>query len=205
MRALLLLLAKGRDQLVVGLHGRLGLDEDRLAALRAVVDDPAHPLPGLGAHRQDVAPVANGHEPVGEQPVTFRLQEPLEIGDDPSPPVTHLLPERAEPGTRAVGEGAVVFERVAERVAEVGQAGEVVGEPGQVGADGGNGLTPGFQPGPGLEYRDQQDQLGAFEQAAFGGAPLEHGPDVGDAVQRGRTLGACSRRFTGERNADSPR
>ena len=97
---LLLFFAERLDQLVVGLHGRLGLDEDRLTTLRAVVNDAAHPLAGLGPHRQHVAPVTHGHEPVGEETVALGLEHALEVGDDPPPPVAHLVPERSEPRAR---------------------------------------------------------------------------------------------------------
>ena len=88
-----------------------------------------------------------------------------------------------------------------EGVAEVGQAGEVLGEPGQVRAVGLHGLAPGSQPRPGVEYRDQQHQLRALQQAAFRGTAPQHRPDVGDAIQGWRTLGAQSHAgLTGERD-----
>ena len=43
-----------------------GLHEERLTALRAVVDDAADPRPRLGAHGHDVPAVAQGHEALGE-------------------------------------------------------------------------------------------------------------------------------------------
>ena len=104
--------------------GALGLDEDRLTALRAVVHDAAHALARLGAHRQHVAAVAHGHEAVGEEPVALGLEHALEVGDDAPAAVADLLAQLAEPRAGAVGEAAVVVERVAEGVAEIGQAGQ---------------------------------------------------------------------------------
>jgi hypothetical protein len=73
------------------------------------VNDAAHPLASLGPHRQHIAPVTHGHEPVGEETVALGLEHALEVGDDPPPPVADLVPQRSEPRARPIGEAAVVF------------------------------------------------------------------------------------------------
>src|SRR5206468_1692530 len=88
---LVLFLARGLHEIVVGLDDLLGLDEERLAALGAVVDDAAHAGPGLGPHRQHVAAVSKRDVPVGEEPVgVVALEGALELGGELSAPFADL-------------------------------------------------------------------------------------------------------------------
>ena len=197
---LLLLLALGLHEVVVGLDEALRLHEDRLATLRAIVHDAAHPLPRLGSHRQDVAAVADGHEAVGEEPIALRLEQALELADDAAAPVADLLAELAKARAGPVGERAVVLERVAERVAELGESRELAGAPADLARHGLHRAAPRGQAWCRVEGGDQQCELGAVQHAAVGFAAREHGADVGDAVERRRALAAERQaRLSGER------
>ncbi len=198
---LLLFLAQGLHEVVVRLDQALRLDEDRLAALRAVVHDAAHALARLGPHRQHVAAVAYGDEPVGKEAIALGGEHALEVGDDPAAAIPDLLAKLAEAGAGAVGEAAVVLEGLAERVAQVGQAGPAVGERGHGGRDRADGPAPGLYAGAGVERGNEQHELGPVQRAALGGGAGQHRSHVGDAVERGRALGVEGLAgFTGERD-----
>ena len=132
----LLLVALEGDEVVVRLDHRFRLDEQRLAALRAVVHDAAQSAAGFRAQREHVAPVAHRHEAIGEHAVALRLQQSLEICDETPASLTELPTQLAEPRAGAIGQRAVVVERLAQALAQLVHTRERFGAGGQRGGDG---------------------------------------------------------------------
>ena len=197
-RGLLLLVALEGDEVVVRLHHRLGLDEKGLAALRAVVDDAAQPPAGLGPDGQHVATVPDGDEAVSEDAIALGLQQPLEVGDEAAPSLPELAAYGAEPGARAIGQGSVVVERLAQELAEVGQARQAVRARGEPGRDRTDRARVGGQVRRRVEQREQREQLGSVQHAAVGMRAVEDRAGVGQAVEwRSAFLGQRATRLGG--------
>ena len=187
---LVLFLARGLHEIVVGLDDLLGLDEERLAALGAVVDDAAHAGPGLGPHRQDVAAVSKRDVPVGEEPVgVVALEGALELGGELPAPFADLAAEALERGAGVIRHGAARVEGAAEPVGELGEAGQGVGDRRHARARLAHAPTVGAELGARVEDRDDLDHLGAVEHAAIGATARQDGSDVGEGFQGERAGG----------------
>jgi len=92
---LVLFFAGHLHEVVVRVDDLLGLDEERLTALGAVVDDSAHAAARLGPNRQNVAAVSKRDIPIGEEPVgVAALEGALELAGELPAPVT--LAQRGE-------------------------------------------------------------------------------------------------------------
>ena len=103
---LVLFFAGHLHEVVVRVDDLLGLDEERLTALRAVVDDSAHAAARLGPNRQNVAAVSKRDVPIGEEPVgVAALEGALELAGEMTAPFADLTPQALERRTRVVGHG----------------------------------------------------------------------------------------------------
>ena len=87
---LLPLLERPLLDLVAGLHDRRRLNEQRRAAAGLIVHQPRHVLPAVGAHGDDVAPVAHGDDGVLQVLLQGRGT------DDGVEPVAHAVVEGAQ-------------------------------------------------------------------------------------------------------------
>src|SRR5882724_9715000 len=189
-RGLVLLLAGRLDEVVVRVEDVLGLDGERLAALRAVVDDAAHAAPRLGPHRQHVPTMPERDVPVGEEPVGVApLEGALELGGELSATLADLAPEALERRARIVGDGAARVEGAAQPVRELGEAGQGLGDRRHAGARLTHGSTVGAELRARLENGNDQDQLGTVENAAVGTAADQHGTNIGESFERERPGG----------------
>ena len=189
-RGLLLLLAGVVDQVVVGLDDAVRFEEHGLAALRAVVDDAAEAGARFGAHGDHVAPVAAGHVAVAEDPVGVGcLEQRVQVSDDAPLEVPDPLPEAAEVGARAVGQGPVVGKRRGERLAEVVELREAVADVGEGGRDRTDALAVRPEPGSGLEEGNEAPKLDAVEDGAVRPAAGEARSHVRDRLPGGETVG----------------
>src|SRR5262249_28595359 len=166
---LVLFLALGLHEIVVGVDHVLGLDEERLAALRAVVDDAAYTATRLGPHRQDVAAVPQRDVAVREQPVgVVTLESALELGGELASPLADLAAKALERGAGVVGHGAARVGGAAQAIGELGEAGQGVGKGGHTRARFAHAPAVGAQLGTRVEDRDELDHLGTVEHAALG-------------------------------------
>lgn len=189
---LVLFVPEQADQVVVCLHGALGLDEEGLTALRAIVHDAAHAAARLRTQRYDVATMPDRDEAVGEDALALGVQQPLELGHEPSAAVADLPTHLGESHAGLVGHRAVVIERLAEAVAQVAQPWQCRGPGGEGGCQRSDGAAVRGQPRRGIEDRDEEQQLGAVEGGAIGPCSLQRRADVGNAVERRRAF-LCER------------
>ena len=98
--------------------------------------DAAQSAAGFRAQREHIAPVAHRHEAIGEHAVALRLQQSLEICDETPASLTELPTQLAEPRAGAIGQRAVVVERLAQALAQLVHTRERFGAGGQRGGDG---------------------------------------------------------------------
>ena len=186
-RDLVLFLAGRLDEVVVDVDDVLRLDEERLTALRAVVDDAAHAAPRLGPHGQDVSAVAERHVAVGEEPVRLApLKGALELGGELSAPVPDFAAEALEGRARVIGHGATRVEGPPEALGKLGNMGQGVGDRRHAGTRLAHGSAVGAELRVRVEDRDDLNQLESVEDTAVGATACEHGPDIGEAFQRER-------------------
>ena len=189
-RGLVLLLARRLHEVVVGVDHLLGLDEECLAALRAVVDDSAHAAPRLGPHRQDVAAVSKRDVVVGEEPVgVAALEGALELAGEMTAPFADLTPKALERRTRVVGHGTARIERAAEPVGELGEPRQGVGDRRHLGARLTHASAVGAELGARVEDGNDLNHLGAVEHGALGAAARQDRADVGERLQWKRAGG----------------
>ena len=156
-------LARGLDQLVVGLDHALGLDEERGAALGAVVHDAPQPALGLGANRQDVAAVADGDVALLKRVLgAGRLEIALERLDEVAPEIADPLPHPAQGGAGLVAHAAVVIEAAAEQIGQRLEMRKGREGGGQGGGDGLDAPAIGAESTRRVQQRDQRGQLGGL-------------------------------------------
>src|SRR5439155_10263842 len=119
-RDLGILLALTLHEVVVGIDDAIRLDEQRLATLRAVVDDAAHARTRFCADRHDVTTVAHGDVALPEDAIgVLAFPEPFEILNDAPPTIENLATNLREPPTCPIGDGTVGVEAPAEHVVEL--------------------------------------------------------------------------------------
>ena len=177
-------------EVVVRVDDLLGLDEERLTTLRAVVDDSAHAAARLGPNRQNVAAVSKRDVPIGEEPVgVAALEGALELAGELPAPVTDLAAQPLERRARVVGHGAARVEGAAQPVGELGEAGQGLGDARDRGARLTHGAAVRAEPGARVEDGNDLDHLGAVQHAALGTTAREDRADVGEGFQRQRAGG----------------
>jgi hypothetical protein len=167
-------------QLVVGVNHGLRLDEERPAALRAIVHDSAHTVPGIGAQRNHVAAMPHGHEAVARG--LDVLKHPFELTDDPAAPVPRAAPELPEARAGPVGHGSVVIQRASKSVTQLGRARECPHQSSEL-------RTSLLDPAPVsgelracLDKRKDLNEFGAIEDSPRQPDAIEDCPDVDDGV-----------------------
>ena len=161
------------------------------AALRAVVNDAAHAAARLGPHRQHVAAVAHGDEPVGEERGRPRRasmrSRSATIRRRRSRICWRSWRSRGLARSVRLPSSSSAWRSASRRSVRRGQP---VGERRHGGRDRADGPAPGLHAGPGVERGNQQHQLGAVQRAALGSARRGRAP----AGRRG-----CRRRAAGPR------
>src|SRR4029450_1016018 len=168
-RDFVLLLTGRLDEVVVGVDDVLGLDEERLAALGAVVDDAAHAAARLGPYGHDVPAVPERDVPVGEKPVGVApLEGALELGGELAAALANLTAQTLESRARVIGHAPGLVEGLPETVDELGEAGQGVGDGGHVRTGLARGPAVGAEFRARIEHGNDLHEFEAVENAAVG-------------------------------------
>ena len=185
-----LLLARGREgclgPLVVQLDDGQRLDEERGARGALVVDDPLHPALGLGADRDDVAPGAQRHDRLADDPghrgrAQHRVQALADAvlgGAQPLADGGELRRGRVEDLPALVDAARDPGRQLRRRVEQVADLRQVRAAP---------GLEPRREPLRRVERLAHLEQLGR-SQAPAATRALERGADVPRAADAGLGL-----------------
>src|SRR5690606_37556429 len=97
-----------------------GLDEERRARRRLVVDEAAHLRARLATHRNDVASVADRHGRVCNlEARRQRLDVLLELLDDAGACAADLTPQPRQLPRRRVAHRTAIVDRAADRLLEI--------------------------------------------------------------------------------------
>jgi hypothetical protein len=181
-------LALGQLLAVVEIDDLLGLDEDRLAAVRGAVDDALDEALAVGAHRQHVALLALRVVVVLEQRRVARVVDQLlHAAVELRGQRDHALAQRAERRAGVIDQLAVGVERLEDRVEDVAEVGDAGGDRGQRRRHVVVLAQVRAHPGQGLARAAHRHQLAGVERRGLA-HPGDGRPDLLDAAQRHRRV-----------------
>jgi hypothetical protein len=150
------------------------------------VDDAGRPVPGVAAHRDDVAAAPHRDRRVrGGRGGVEPTQQRVEPAEQPLPGLLHLAPGGGQRRAGGVEQAAVGVEGLLQPPLD-----RLVGQrPGERGRQRGVLLHPPqvrVHPARGAEHPQDRQQLGALQHASLDAEPRERAGDVGHRLREQR-------------------